>query len=279
VVVSHDVDHPSRYAFSSYPRLARTIIGDVFKRRDFFSAAKSVGIRLLTRDRLRTDDPMNTFDWIMRLSEGAGIRSAFYFICGRTSRGMDALYEPEHPAIRNLMRAIHRRGHEIGLHPSYNTFRDPAGIAREAQRLKRICAEEEIQQDVWGGRMHFLRWETPITISGWELGEMDYDSSLGYADRPGFRAGTCHEYPAVDPNTGGAFKVRIRPLVAMECTVISPRYMGLGTGPEAEAKFHQLKEACRAVGGNFTLLWHNSRLDTPDKRALYAGLIGGEEAR
>ncbi|MGN6111639.1 MAG: polysaccharide deacetylase family protein [Luteimonas sp.] len=276
MLVSHDVDHPSRYAFANVPKLFRTVGGDLLKRRDLRSAAKSIGIRVLTRDRLLPNDPMNTFDWLMTLSEKVGIKSAFYFICGRTSRAMDALYEPEHPAIRTLMREIHVRGHEIGLHPSYNTYRNPTAIAREARRLKEVCADEGIHQSVWGGRMHFLRWETPTTPAGWELGGMDYDSSLGYADRPGFRAGTCHEYPAVDPTTGQAFKLRIRPLIAMECTVMAPRYMGLGTGAEAKAKFLQLKEACRAVGGDFTLLWHNSRLDTPDKRALYASLLGAE---
>ncbi|MBF4237621.1 hypothetical protein EAY82_24230, partial [Vibrio anguillarum] len=77
----------------------------------------------------------------------------FYFICGG-NHSHDADYEPEHPVIRNLMRRIHERGHEIGLHPSYGTFQQPELIKQEAERLKRICAEESIDQHVWGGRMH-----------------------------------------------------------------------------------------------------------------------------
>jgi len=55
--------------------------------------------------------------------------------------------------------------------------------------------------------------------------------------------------------------------------VMAPRYMGLGTGEAAQAKFMQLKDACRAVGGCFTLLWHNSQFETAAERTLYQALL------
>jgi uncharacterized protein DUF7033 len=134
-----------------------------------------------------------------------------------------------------LSRKIHARGHEIGLHPSYDTSRKPDAIRREAERLKRICADAGIVQSEWGGRMHFLRWQTPITLRGWVEAQITYDSSLGYDDRPGFRAGTCFEYLAFDPVRGEALALRVRPLIAMEATIIGPRYMALGTGELALA--------------------------------------------
>ncbi|MFB0705882.1 polysaccharide deacetylase family protein, partial [Pseudomonas protegens] len=182
--------------------------------------------------------------------------SAFYFICGRTDRAKDADYEPEHPAIRALMHDIHRRGHEIGLHPSYNSFQNPQQIQAEAQRLRRTCEEENIRQTVWGGRMHYLRWEHPTTMRAWDAAGLTYDSTLGYADYVGFRCGPCHEYPAYDPVEGKQLNLRIRPLIAMESTVTAPHYMGLGVGEAALKKFQDLKETCLAVGGCFTLLWH-----------------------
>lgn len=124
-----------------------------------------------------------------------GIRNAFCFICGRTKPSLDAQYEPDHPAIRHLMRRIHQRGHEIGLHPSYDTCAHPERIAREGQRLQRICKEEGIEPSQWGGRMHFLRWQWPTTAQGWEQAGFNYDSTLSYADQPDFRCGTCHPYP------------------------------------------------------------------------------------
>ena len=37
-------------------------------------------------------------------------------------------------------------------------------IFEEAEVLKKICFEENISQDTWGARMHFLRWKYPITL-------------------------------------------------------------------------------------------------------------------
>lgn len=270
--VSHDVDTPSRYGFASVKGLLRVMGGDVLKRGDLKSAMKAPWIRLNTRSALHPDDPFNTFEWIMDLSDKHGLTSAFYFICGRTSN-MDADYEPEHPAIRTLMRRIHQRGHEIGLHPSYNSYRHPEAIAAEAKRLRKIATEEGIEQAQWGGRMHYLRWEQPTTLRAWADAGMNYDSTLGYADRPGFRCGTCFEYSAFDPVAGEVLQLRVRPLVVMECSVTDVCYLGLGNGEAALAKFRHLESSCRAVGGCFTVLWHNSRFLEKFDKEQYEAIV------
>ncbi len=271
--VSHDVDSPSRYAFGRLGSFLRTLGGDVLKRHDLYGLVRGPKLRMESRTQLSPRDSSNTFDWIMDRSEEHGLTSAFYFICGRTDPARDALYEPEDTRIRALMRRIHDRGHEVGLHPSYGTYRSPELIVSEASRLRRVCAEEGIYQSSWGGRMHFLRWETPTTLHGWEEAGMTYDSSMSYADRPGFRCGTCHEYPAFDPVEGRQLRLMIRPLVAMECTVMAPRYLGLGDGQAALDKFVELKNSCRAVGGCFTTLWHNTYFETQSHRDIYSALL------
>lgn len=271
--VSHDVDSPSRYGFRSWRGVVRAMAGDILKRRDLGAALRAPWIWLNTGDRLHPADPANTFDWIMDVSERHGLTSAFYFICGRTAPQLDADYEPEHPAIRALMRHIHQRAHEIGLHPSYDTYQTPSSLVAEAKRLRAVAESEGIRQIEWGGRMHFLRWEHPTTLRAWDEAGMDYDSTLSYADRSGFRCGTCFEYPAFDSVAQKMLKLRVRPLVAMECTVMEPSYMGLGAGEAAFAKFKQLKDACKAVEGSFTLLWHNSQFGTAEERGLYEAVL------
>lgn len=98
---------------------------------------------------------------------------------------------------------------------------------------------------------------------------MTYDSTLSYADLPGFRCGTCFEYPAFNTVTQQTLQIRIRPLIAMECTVIAERYMGLGYTDAAVAQFELLKDACRKVGVCFTLLWHNSHFTSTKDQDLY----------
>lgn len=270
--VSHDVDAPSRYGFGSAKSILKSMAGDVLKRRDIKGAMIAPWVRLNSGQKLHSADSFNTFDWLMEVSEANNLTSAFYFICGRTSE-LDASYEPEHPAIRELMCRMHQRGHEIGLHPSYNTYQKPQLIKQEADRLRAVLQEEGIKQNEFGGRMHYLRWEHPTTLQAWNDAGMTYDTTLSYADLPGFRCGTCFEYPAFNALTQQKLKIRIRPLIAMECTIIADRYMGLGYGAEAENKFAGLKDTCRRVSGCFTLLWHNSHFGSQNDRDMYVKVL------
>ncbi|MCP9941484.1 polysaccharide deacetylase family protein [Cyanobium sp. ATX 6E8] len=273
IVVSHDVDAPSAYGFGRKRALVRSMAARLLKHRDLAVALQAPRIRLASRRQLHPADPFNTFDWLMDQSDAAGIQSAFYFICGRTNSQLDAQYEPEHPAIRALMRRIHQRGHEIGLHPSYNTCHNPSAIASEAARLQRIATEEGIQQPEWGGRMHFLRWQWPTSAHGWEQAGFHYDSTLSYADRPGFRCGSCHAYPMFDPVAQRQLKLIQRPLVVMECSVIAERYLGLGYSHAGLALIQKLQQRCRTVGGKFTLLWHNSNITGQKDRDFYQKIL------
>jgi len=273
ILVSHDVDAPSAYGFGSKAEVLRSNLSRLLRLGELGRPLQALQIRRATRQQLHPADPFNTFDWLMDCSEQAGLRSAFYFICGRTNPRRDALYHPEHPAIRALLRRIHARGHEIGLHPSYDSWDDPAVIAAEAARLRSVAASEGIQQPVWGGRMHYLRWRWPTTALGWELAGFAYDSSLGYADRPGFRCGTCHPYRMFDPVAQRRLNLIQRPLIVMEASVIDSHQLGLGYGPAALALFERLQQRCLAVSGQFTLLWHNSHLTRSADRRLYQHLL------
>lgn len=255
--LSHDVDRPSRYGFVSLKNLSRRMVGDAV-RGDLLGALSGPWVRMNSRKELHPFDRFNTFDSIMDMSDSHGLTSTFNFICGNTSH-LDADYDIDHPAIRSLLRKVHNRGHEIGLHPSYNTYDRPSELKFEASRLRNACMDEGIYQSIWGGRMHYLRWRSPDTLRAWANASMDYDSTLTYADHAGFRTGSCFEYPAFDPVKEIELSVRIRPLIAMEGSVLSKIYMGHDE-KEALDVFRDLKTKCRQVGGNFTLLWHNSEL-------------------
>jgi len=272
--LSHDVDTPARYGLISATHLLRNIMVDLLRerRRDRHALLRAPWLWKASATRIDPRDPFNTFEWIMEHSEALGLRNAFYFICGRTDRRRDGDYPPGHPAIVELMRRIHERGHEIGLHPSYHTYLDPAALKAEADRLRQICEQAGIRQPRLGVRMHYLRWQTPETPRGQELAGLVYDSTLGYAKHPGFRCGTCHEYQAFDPVRGQAMKLRLRPLIVMESTVIQ------GMRPRdtaaAEARLLRLQEACQRVRGSFTLLWHNTMLEHPQQRRVYERVLG-----
>src|SRR5262249_14694223 len=146
------------------------------------------------------------------------------------------------------------RGHELGFHPSYGTYRDETITHNEYDCFKKVCAEEGIQQEQWGGRQHYLRWSNPDTWQNWESSGLAYDSTLTYAQHVGFRCGCCYEYPVMNLRTRQRLALRERPLVVMESSLLT--YMGYSLDA-AEQKVLELMATCRRYRGDFTLLWHN----------------------
>lgn len=271
VTVSHDVDFPYYMLGRSRFSMLKESLGDIVRRKDVESGLKKAAMVLRPRSHLMSD-PYNTFKWLMQLSERAGIRSSFYFITEQTVRGLDGNYRMDDFRIQQLLREIHERGHEIGLHPSYDTYKKPDRIKNQFDRLLNIATDNGIRQLQWGGRQHFLRWEAPVTWQYWEDAGLHYDSTLSYADHAGFRCGVCYEYPVFNLLTRRQLKLRERPLVVMDQSIVHPAYMGL-TKEQACDTIHRFYEQCKKYRGEFTLLWHNSQLVKSSDRAIYQACI------
>lgn len=271
-LVSCDIDRPFRG--THFRATIRTMLGDIIKRKSPFTAMHSLyNYFQLKRGCYAYDSYRSSIDWIMDVNEEVGNKVAFYFIPEQLDATYDGSYNMNETLIRNLLRNIHLRGHEIGFHASYTTYKNKEQTKREVNLLLRAMTEEGIEQLKMGGRQHYLRWETPITANNWEGANMIYDSTLGYADHSGFRCGTCHEFPMFDPLNGNILNLRQRPLILMEGSVIGEAYMGLGYTEQTTSYMKMLKNRCVQVGGNFTLLWHNSHFTTEEDKNIYMELI------
>jgi hypothetical protein len=216
-------------------------------------------------------DPYHCFDYYMRCVEEAGMRAAFYMMAGKTDERYDATYSLREPVVQALLSSIHARGHELGLHPSYNSYRSLDVLERELAALRDVCRELRIEQSAYGGRQHFLRWE-PQTWSLWARAGLSYDSTLTYAEQSGFRAGVCFEYSAYDLQRRCVLPLTVRPLIAMDMTLLAPGYMGLSHA-NAAARLRLYMRLCRQFNGDFSLLWHNSMLLEKRDRALFESVL------
>lgn len=274
---SHDVDEPSRDAFRGLAAVLKESAGDFLKRRNFGRAVAGPWHWLHGQRALHPDDEYNTFDRLMDESEARGTRSTFFFMAGASNPAFDRRYGLRHPAMRRLIRRIHDRGHLIGLHPSFETYRDAGLLSREADTLRDTLRLLGIRQDRLGARMHYLRWSLPHTWRALVEAGLDFDASLGFADAPGFRCGTCHEYRAFDVLSERAMDLTVKPLIAMDVTVMDDKYLGLGATPQAHEVLSRLRRRCEAVGGDFSLLWHNNELCRPGSWDLYRSALGEVE--
>jgi hypothetical protein len=272
-IVSCDVDEPYWPAVKSWFLTARQVAGDLVKRGDLRAAmAKTINI-MATNMHDYTHDPYDTFEWMMDVHEQAGNQVTFFFITDHSGGPIDGCYSIDELRIRKLMRRIVQRGHRIGLHCSYCSYRNEAQILKEAAKLRQVMQEEHIQQDEIGSRQHFLRWNMAETPRYLEEAGLTYDSTLTYADCAGFRCGTCAEFPMYDLVNRRAMHLNERPLIIMERSIISSQYMGMGYSDRSQHLMQYYKTTCRNYRGNFTILWHNSHFLTEADRAMYVNVI------
>lgn len=203
-------------------------------------------------------DPCDTFDYILGLEEVYGFSSSFYFMaCIAGTYDLRYILN-NHQTIKTI-RKIERNGCEVGLHGSYDSYKDIRKMAEEKGRLDKVVLNSN-----YGCRQHYLRWKTPET---WRIQSklgLLYDTTLGFADRVGFRCGFCFPYKPFDVRENRVLDIWELPLIVMEASFAYPDYRKLSS----EAGYSELIryiDIVKKYHGNFVLLWHNSSFDSRGK--------------
>lgn len=273
IYISCDVDSPYCESTQGVGKLARTVARDIIKDKNPLAPLGRLRNYLTSRGGDFSHDPYDCFDWYMNACEAAGRQARFYFITDHSGGRIDGYYDIFEPRIKALMQDMHARGHEMGVHSSYKTYQSQEQTRRERARMIEACARANITTEIKGNRQHFLRWDSAQTPAHLQAAGYDYDTSGSYADRAGFRYGTTWSFPMWDWTSGHAMTLLQRPLALMECSVIAPRYMGMGYTEAALSTMQEIKKRALAFDGDFTLLWHNSHFQTPDDARFFTELI------
>jgi hypothetical protein len=253
--------------------LARAWGGDLLRRSDLDLVVRR-GRNFLAHRRGNYEfDPYYTFDWYMDICEENGCRAAFYFIGDHSAGAIDGDYSLTEPRIQSLLKKVGVRGHEIGMHGSYNSFRDQRRLDKERRLLVDACSRAGVESSIQGNRQHYLRWDAMETPDYLDASGFEYDTTGTFSAQPGFRYGTSHPFPMWSWLRLEPLRLVQRPLVVMECSVL-----GVTTPKESEAAkaldlMITLKRRSLKYGGDFTLLWHNSHLLGAADRSLFRDII------
>jgi hypothetical protein len=208
----------------------------------------------------------------MGVSERHGLRSAFHFLANNDVDPRGGRFDLfDHPWVQQLMGRVHRRGHEVGFHAGFGTFRDPARTVEEFERLRAVAERAGVRQERWGGRQHYLQWANPDTWRNWERAGLAYDCTLAFSEAPGFRTGTCHEYPVFDLVARRPLALREQPFQVMDVTLFGHQALSPAA---ARAAVTEIAGTCRRYQGTLGILWHNDEvLRTRREQRWYADLI------
>ncbi len=236
LILTHDVD---TLTYASY----RTVLGDLIKRRNPLLAVKSFKYAI-------SNDPFDTYDFLMTISERLGVKSHFYFMATDSGLKYDTSWYVKRRKFKSLVKSIKERGHIIGFHPGYYTYNKP-----DRWHYEKMILEDAIQQEVKEGRQHFLRMDIPKTFSIWENNNMEIDSSLGYSGREGFRCGTGDTFPIFDFLERKQLNLKERPLIIMDGMLKSNQDHSVD---KAKETIHYYTSLIKKYKTGITILFHNS---------------------
>jgi len=245
--ITHDVDEIRRY--DSITKYLKALAGDVISRKNPFLWFKTTTDFFTYTFGLRKDI-YDTFDYLMDISEKHNTKSHFYFMPNKLAE-IDARYDVESKIVKTIINNIEKRNHIVGIHGSYDGYNKPDVFRAELNRLRLI------HNTVTEGRQHYLRFTNPLTWQIWEDNGLKKDSTVGYQEFSGFRAGVCYEYNVFNILTRETLNIIEQPLIAMEVAVRN-QFKDVN---HFVNDFLFVSEKVKKYNGKFVLLWHNNNFN------------------
>ncbi len=170
-----------------------------------------------------------------------GFKSSFYFL----------LDEYEITPLTETLSRLRSDGWEMGLH----------GGLRSSEDIGKMRAEIGLFANLFGTkpegiREHYLKFDPKVTWRIMEELGLSYDTTWGFNDRPGFKAGLSLPFHPPDPDWEMMNILEI-PLILMDTSLWG--YMHLSE-EEGLKMIEKVMAIASSRGGLFTLLWHQEAL-------------------
>lgn len=250
-VITHDIDAPLRLL--DLRMFRNSFFRNLIKRKNITNALRDIPVYLLNKIN-QSLDLGNTYDLLMDASESIGVKSNFFFINSAKTK-YDPGYDNKSKLLQNIFKKIKDRGHIIGIHSSYYSVENEINWRNE---YKELCGLTGIE--IKNGRHHYLRFNVPFTWQIWNDNGLDKDHTLGFAEKEGFRCGTCYSYSVYNFLTRKKLKLKESPLIFMEVSVTE--YQKLDSPTQFEKKLKDMVNKVKKYNGEFVFLYHNSFFDT-----------------
>lgn len=263
VCLTHDIDHPRvRYHkcdHTMFGFLYRALIGSVVNfcrarrslRQVAFNWKAAFSLPLVFAGLAK--DFWNQLDRYLALEKD--LASTFFVIPtkghagidseGRTNRKRASRYAVAD--IADDLKKLLSVNREIAVH-GVDAWRDSTKGRDERERIQKITGTAET-----GIRMHWLYFDSQAP-SALEKAGFSYDSTVGYNEAIGYRAGTAQVFK--HPNVDRLLEL---PLHIMDTALFYPSYMNL-SDDEARAAMLSLIENVTRFGGVLTINWHDRSL-------------------
>jgi len=248
IALTHDVDTPWRWTPIGLRGSAARLKRNVLQVRAGPALREATALAAAPVHRVRGTDP----NWRFReILERERVGSTFFVLAGHNDPHDGAAPQRYDELRGRLVETIRDGGGEVGLHGSYTAADDPQRLADEHAKLEALAGP------VLGHRYHYLRVDPHRNLARLPL---RYDTTLGFPDAVGFRAGIARPFHPWDFERDAPAEILEVPLAAMDATLAEERYLGL-SAKRAAPRLRALVDWAASNGGAFAVLWHPDRFD------------------
>jgi len=260
VCLTHDVDHPGirnhQWDHTIFGFLYRAVIGSIA---GFFRGQRSLR-QVAANWKAAFSLPFvylgyakDFWKTIGRYREIEGDAPATFFLIpqrnnpGRRADGPAPKRRAAHYGIDELedeIKTLLSEGCEVGLH-GIDAWRDPVSGRAELEAIRALRRASEI-----GVRMHWLYFDgnSPALL---EKAGFSYDSTVGYNETIGFRAGTFQAFKPLNVD-----RLLELPMHIMDTALFFPSYLNL-PAKQAKVMINQMVDQAARFGGALTINWHD----------------------
>lgn len=192
-------------------------------------------------------DPCWTYPAFMALEAQHGFTATYNWQAGGIGGG--SRYSLAEPQVCGLIAELESGGFEVGLHGTYRAAFDEEQFNREKAALSAVLGREPV-----GHRQHYLRMQCEITFPIYERAGLQYDTTLGYAEREGYRNQFSYPYWPFNHGEQRPYRFLELPTAIMDATLGGYRNL---SADEAWPVIEKWLRRVQARRGCLTLLWHN----------------------
>jgi len=224
-------------------------------------------------EKLRGNDPYWNFGKVMEIERELGVKSTFFFLNEQRKTWLLppcewklywGRYNIKDAKIIEAIRKLDAEGWEIGIHGSYNSYRDLKMLEDEKNVLEGI-----LDKNVYGISQHYCNLNIPKTWKYHEKLGLEYDSTIGFISDITFRCGTCFPFHPFDTVEGTTLSLWTLPITIVDNACSSNR----------ENIWNEILNAVNSVEichGLLVLRWHQEAFnDEPphDRSEIYKRII------
>jgi len=247
IALMHDVDRPFKGDIDT--------AANIIKGRRGFKQLPKVLLDRASQKVFGKPDTYFNFDKFVDLEKSYGFKSAFNIaaLANRRHSKYDPLYSVSNPRILKAIELIKKEGWEIGLHGSYDSYKDTDMLVAEKANL-----ESASKTKIRGISQHYLRLECPQTWESQVEADFQYDSTLGYNEALGFRCGAAFPFYPYSFEKKTSLPILALPLIIMDGVLFHELKLD---SEEAVERCIKIIDAIKAHEGFGCILWHINAWD------------------